>query len=414
MTALNRSAKTEVSPAVPGGSIDRVIVRLGTWGATVFLVLTIVAALAAGDPTQIAQAAVPASIAGLGWFMLWRDEPRAVPQLVIGMFAVVGAVTFAPDIIGGDPLLGVLVMSIVGTVLTRRRYVAFGAVAVVALAVTSVASEPAATPQADQVINAGVAIIAYAITSWLLVYLKRSSNRHQRQLESLIESKDQFVATVSHELRTPLTTIVGLALELDERYEDFRDDEIQDFISLLVTEGTDVANIVEDLLVAARADIGTLALTCTWLSLEDELAAATGDTNQVAVDSAGLPGGASVYADGLRFRQIVRNLVANAARYGGEEVRMVLRGEVDTVLIEVRDTGTAIPADEQELIFESYHSSARSGALPGSAGLGLTVSRRLARLMEGELTYHHDGHESVFTLRLPASFAEPRYAAAGT
>jgi len=397
----------------PDASIDRFIVRLATWGATVFLVMIIIGAATGGDPSLLAQGVTPAAVAVFGWFMLWRDRPRAVLQLVLGIVGVVAAVTLAPEIVAGNPIFGLLVMSIVGTMLTRRWVGPFAAVAIVSLALTSVAFDPAGTPASEQVTNASVAVIAYAIPAWLVVYLKRRTEKHQRELEALIESKDQFVATVSHELRTPLTTIVGLALELENRFDDFSKDEVEDFVSMLVGEGTDVANIVEDLLVAARADIGTLALTCTWLSLEDELAAATGENPTVPIDTSAIPGSVSVYADGLRFRQIIRNLIANASRYGGDEVRIALHGAGEVASIEVRDNGAAIPVEDRDRIFEPYHTSERSGALPGSTGLGLTVSRRLARLMDGDISYDHDGDESVFTLRLPASFAEPQLAAAG-
>lgn len=413
MTGFRPTSNAQVPDEHPDASIDRLIVRLATWGATVFLGMILVGAIASRDPAPLAQGVTPAAIAVYGWFMLWRGRPRAVLQLVLGIVGVVAAVTLAPEIVAGDPIFGLLVMSIVGTMLTRRRVGAFAAVAIVSLALSSIAFDPVGTSASDQVTNASVAVIAYVIPAWLLVYLKRRSEKHQRELEALIESKDQFVATVSHELRTPLTTIVGLALELESRFDDFSKDEVQDFVSMLVGEGTDVANIVEDLLVAARADIGTLALTCTWLSLEEELAAATGEDPTVPIDSGAIPGTASIYADGLRFRQIIRNLIANASRYGGDQVRIALHGTGEFALIEVRDSGGAIPLEDRDRIFEPYHTSARSGALPGSAGLGLTVSRRLARLMDGDVSYHHDGDESVFTLRLPASFAEPRLAVAG-
>ena len=104
-------------------------------------------------------------------------------------------------------------------------------------------------------------------------------------------------------------------------------------------------------------------------------------------------------ADPTRVRQIVRNLVTNALRYGGPVIWVSAGCEDDRAFIRVHDNGPGIPPDRHDQIFEPYESVHRSVGMPGSVGLGLTISRKRARLMGGDLTYRiADG--SLFELTL--------------
>ena len=105
------------------------------------------------------------------------------------------------------------------------------------------------------------------------------------------------------------------------------------------------------------------------------------------------------HADPVRFRQIIRDLLTNAIRYGGDSVRIDIRHDNERVWIDVADSGEGVAFESRETIFEAYERAHRSVGLPGSVGLGLTVSRRLARLMDGDLTYRYDD-DSIFTLEL--------------
>jgi signal transduction histidine kinase len=115
-----------------------------------------------------------------------------------------------------------------------------------------------------------------------------------------------------------------------------------------------------------------------------------------------IPTGVHAWVDPLRFRQIVRNLLTNARRYGGANV--TIRAGVDRagIYVQVIDDGPGVPAGDRERIFQPYVRAAADSALPGSIGLGLPVSRRLARLMGGDLVYRHDAG-SIFEIRLPGT-----------
>ncbi len=111
--------------------------------------------------------------------------------------------------------------------------------------------------------------------------------------------------------------------------------------------------------------------------------------------------------DPVRVRQIIRNLLSNAIRYGGDRIMVDIVALEGNVLLAVSDNGPGIPSSEQERIFEAYAIAHDPGSQPSSVGLGLAVARRLARLMEGSLTYERTGNISVFELHLPLAKPPP-------
>lgn len=220
------------------------------------------------------------------------------------------------------------------------------------------------------------------------------------KLEELIRSKDEFIASVSHELRTPLTVVVGLANEMKEGFGKFTSDELSEFIGLIAGQGNEVANIVEDLLVIARADIDRISVLPESVDLAAHVKAVFAGLEQQ--DDLVIVGQTpSAWCDPGRLRQIIRNLLTNAVRYGGERVRVELGVLGDHARLEVCDNGPGIELQEAGRVFEAYHRAHHRLGQPASVGLGLTVSKRLAELMDGDLTYYRRDGWSVFSLSLP-------------
>ena len=225
-------------------------------------------------------------------------------------------------------------------------------------------------------------------------------------LAAQVRSKDQFVAAIAHELRTPLTAVVGLSEELRSSYQMFKQEEIAEFINMIADQGHEVAAIVEDLLVAARADIGKVSVVSQDVDLQRSIEGVLAETNHLRTSntsSISVVGKAGVaVADPQRVRQILRNLVTNAFRYGGEHVSIELGGNSEWSKVVVADNGSGVPVSEQESIFEPFHRAHDAPGLPGSVGLGLSVARKLAEMMSGTLTYRRVGARTEFELALPA------------
>jgi signal transduction histidine kinase len=110
---------------------------------------------------------------------------------------------------------------------------------------------------------------------------------------------------------------------------------------------------------------------------------------------------AEAILDPLRFRQIARNLITNALRYGGDHIWAEVEVRGQTVIASIVDDGDGVPVGAERAIFEAYGRASNSITTPSSVGLGLAVSRQLAELMQGDLSYRRVGDLSRFELTLP-------------
>jgi signal transduction histidine kinase len=226
--------------------------------------------------------------------------------------------------------------------------------------------------------------------------------RATEQLRELVKSKDEFVATVSHELRTPLTAVVGFANELRGRLPSMEREEVAAFIDLIDEQATEVGDLVEDLLVASRADHGQVPVERVALELWEQVDSVLRGRRIGKVVDLQRNGEVKVFADPIRVRQVIRNLLTNADRYGGERIMVRVRSADDMWILDACDDGPGVPESHRAFIFEPYQRAHQVEGRTDSVGLGLTVSRHLARLMDGELTYSRTGEWSVFSLALPA------------
>lgn len=224
----------------------------------------------------------------------------------------------------------------------------------------------------------------------------------ERRVEEMIRARDEFVASISHELRTPLTAVIGFAELLQDTDSGLSPAEQEEMIQMITEQASDISNIVEDLLVAARTEMDTLHLAQVPVDLSAQLAQVLEASREASARHIEIVnGGAAALGDPGRVRQILRNLLSNAIRYGGEHIEVHMHTHGTKAFVQVRDDGPGVPEQDRETIFEAYKQSSSVPGLPGSVGLGLTVSRSLARLMGGDLTYrYHDG-TSIFEVTLP-------------
>ena len=240
-------------------------------------------------------------------------------------------------------------------------------------------------------------VFLVVLAGWLLIERQRERKRLDR-LRRRAEDKDRFLASVSHELRTPLTVVSGLAYELHDKLSQFTPVEREGLMDMLVEQTDELTGIVEDLLVAARSDIGSVTVHRQEVDLRclvEQVMESTG----IEASTRGDPGHA--LADPQRVRQILRNLLTNAKRYGGSKVRIDFAEGAGWTEVSVADDGMGIPVQKRRSVFEPYESAHAPTTNVESVGLGLYISRNLARAMGGELEYAYDGEWSHFRLRLP-------------
>ncbi|GBE21922.1 MAG TPA: PAS domain S-box protein [Actinobacteria bacterium] len=220
-----------------------------------------------------------------------------------------------------------------------------------------------------------------------------------RRLEEMAESRLQLLASVSHEVRTPLTAILGFA-ELLKEDTGLSSEERDAMMKDIASEASDMANLVEDLLVGAQAELGELEVIQVPVNLEDQVRHVLESLRVTAPVE--VKGNVVGNTDPGRVRQILRNLVTNAQRYGGADLRIEIGRHDETITIAVSDNGPPLPEDDQERIFERFHVAQPQQGKPGPIGIGLPLSRDLARRMGGDLTYRHAGGRTIFELTVPA------------
>ena len=228
-----------------------------------------------------------------------------------------------------------------------------------------------------------------------------------RELEGLVHSKDQFLASISHEIRTPLTAVLGFSEVLREDPGDLGPGGIE-MINLVAEQAREISDIVEDLLVAARADFDALNVIRESVVLREQVehvVAARGSRTPLSID----PGGGDVVAvaDGNRVRQIIRCLLSNAARYGGHHIEVRVGHNHGRATLTVADDGLGVPPGHERNIFEAFHRARNDDGRTQAIGLGLYVAHHLARLMGGDLTYDRRSGWTMFELELPDAVGEP-------
>lgn len=227
------------------------------------------------------------------------------------------------------------------------------------------------------------------------------------ELARVMQDKETFLAGVSHEVRSPLTAMIGFLDLVNEAGESLTPDERTEMLETVSRQADDVLNLIEDLLASARVEAGTLSV----VTVRSDLAAqvrqvveSIAPSTRVEIELTG--DGAIADADPARVRQIIRNLLTNADRYGGDHVVVEVSRVQGVARIQVRDDGPGVPEQDRVEIFEPYGQSEANRRVDGSVGLGLHVSRELARLMGGDLAYDYSEGWSVFSLVLPEHFDE--------
>lgn len=227
-------------------------------------------------------------------------------------------------------------------------------------------------------------------------------------------AKDRFLSIVSHELRTPLTGIAGYAELLMRERKGPLTPEQRQYVERIRDAAQYQVELIEDILDFAALDGKRRALAPIPVSIEDVLArmesilAVRASDEERTIERQPKPAPGAVRADRRAMQQILLNIGMNAIKYSprGTPIAIAVEPHAGRILIHVRDKGAGIASDQLEKIFEPFvQLSGGSGATSKKGvGLGLAISRDLARAMRGEiLVASVPGEGSTFTLDLPSA-----------
>jgi PAS domain S-box-containing protein len=235
------------------------------------------------------------------------------------------------------------------------------------------------------------------------------AQRERDAAERASRAKTAFLSRISHELRTPLNAVLGFTQLMEADRTDPPSAGQRERLRLVRESGQHLLRMISDLLDLTRAESGEVSLQIAPLVLADPAreclsmiapgAAAAG----VAVESA-LDGSLVTQADAARLRQVLLNLLDNAVKYNrrGGRVSLNLTRVDGEAVFEVEDDGPGIAAEEQPHLFDPFWRSPSTSGLGEGSGIGLAVSRSLARAMRGRLAVDSaPGQGSRFRLHLP-------------
>jgi two-component system, NtrC family, sensor kinase len=235
-----------------------------------------------------------------------------------------------------------------------------------------------------------------------------------RQLAEASERKSQFLASMSHELRTPLNAIIGLTEMMVTNAARFGTEKALEPLRRVNAAGTHLLSLINEVLDLSKIEAGKLELNPEPVNLArliDEVIGTAGqlaEKNQNRLVTEAQENLGALNADSMRLKQILLNLLSNACKFTKEgevalRVRKVADGR-DWVELAVVDTGIGLTAEQQAKLFQEFtQADSLTARRYGGTGLGLALSRKLARMMGGDVTVTSEpGKGSVFTVRLPA------------
>jgi signal transduction histidine kinase len=234
-----------------------------------------------------------------------------------------------------------------------------------------------------------------------------------RQLAGASEHKSQFVGSISHELRTPLNAIIGLTEMMVTNATRFGTEKAQEPLQRVNRAGTHLLSLINQVLDLSKIEAGKLEFnpqTVQLAPLINEVIGTAGqlaekNKNRLAVDAQENLGVLTL--DPMRLRQILFNLLSNACKFTKQgEVKLAARkvsNGSSFVEFAVSDTGIGMTSEQQAKLFEEFSQADRTTAQRyGGTGVGLAITRKLARMMGGDVTVTSElGKGSVFTVRLP-------------
>jgi signal transduction histidine kinase/ActR/RegA family two-component response regulator len=261
----------------------------------------------------------------------------------------------------------------------------------------------------------------FANQSALAIYnagLFRELEVKKDELQIASQHKSEFLASMSHELRTPLNAVIGFAEVLLERMFGDINPRQEGYLRDIWSSGKHLLELLNEILDLSKVEAGRMELAASTFTVRDaieyamsmvrERAALHGITLELRVSSdVGL-----IYADELRFKQVVLNLLSNAVKFTPDSGHVQVSATIEDaehLAVTVTDDGPGIAVEDQERIFESFHQGGRGVPKDEGTGLGLTLCRRIVELFGGRMWLDSDmGRGSTFGFSVPLTrSAEP-------
>lgn len=272
---------------------------------------------------------------------------------------------------------------------------------------------------------APVALVAVLMVLWVggrLATFARVADTERAEVVRSTEARAALLRGVTHDVKNPLGAAAGFAQLLEEGIVGSLTPAQLEIVGRIRRLVYSSVEILTDLLDLARADAADVRLDLSTVDLSELAKQLIDDHSGVATEHGVkvdlVPQPVTVVTDAPRVRRVLTNLLSNAIKYtprGGHVTVSVVqerRGNAARAGVAVADTGPGIPPDLRAKVFDEFFRIGRSNAEQPGNGLGLSISRRLARLLGGDIELRdHEGGGSIFTLWLRSATAPARGAA---
>jgi signal transduction histidine kinase len=236
-----------------------------------------------------------------------------------------------------------------------------------------------------------------------------------RQLAEASQNKSQFLSSMSHELRTPLNAIIGITEMMVSNAARFGTEKALEPLQRVNRAGQHLLGLINQVLDLSKIEAGKLELNPQTVELVPLVDEVIGTARQLAEQNKNRllnevqEDLGTLTVDPMRLRQILLNLLSNSCKFT-KEGEVALRGRRlsnggDWIELSISDTGIGMTPEQQAKLFEEFtQADATTAQRFGGTGLGLAITRKLARMMGGDVTVTSEpGKGSVFTVRLPAA-----------
>jgi len=243
-----------------------------------------------------------------------------------------------------------------------------------------------------------------------------------REIAHATQLKSKFLASMSHELRTPLNAIVGFSGILAEGTAGQLNDKQKRFVGHIKQGADHLLQLINDILDLSKIEAGQLELRCEDFHIGDCLPEVLSTIGPLAMAKEvdlqqRVRTSRSVYADRVRFKQILYNLLSNAVKFTpkGGRVEIDCCEDAALILVSITDTGIGIRPEDQQMIFEEFRQvEGTSQRAQEGTGLGLAITKRLVEQQGGKICLQSSpGKGSCFSFTLPSGHAVPETAVAG-
>jgi len=242
---------------------------------------------------------------------------------------------------------------------------------------------------------------------------------HNREVQRVTKLKSNFLASMSHELRTPLNAIVGFSDLLAEQTAGQLNDKQKRFVNHIKEGSAHLLQLINDILDLSKIEAGQLELRCEDFQVKETLPEVLSTIHPLVMAKniqleQRIETDRHIYADRVRFKQILYNLLSNAVKFTpkGGRIDIDCREDGNSVCISVTDTGVGIRAEDQAVIFEEFRQvDGPTGATQEGTGLGLAITKRLVEQQGGRISLESEfGKGSRFSFTLPVGSERSRTA----